>query len=287
MYWLLLTIAAISSRATYSLAAKILTNRLHMSAGTQNVMLTGLATLFGLALSPLLGGIHFENIGQYWLPIVAAILCASFGGIAYFIGQKHLDASTTQIAFSSILFWGVILSVGFLGSQFSALQALGIVLLFVAIILVQYRPGKRRIDAGILWIIASAALFAGMQVASAGLSKHITTATYLLFVYGGPTIVVGALYVRSLLVELPVLAREFRHTSVAVLFAAATSFGYYVFAYFAYRFAPDAGVVVILLTAQVVVSVILGIVFLHERDNIPRKLAAGGLAFLAGLLIKI
>jgi uncharacterized membrane protein len=286
MYWLLLTLIAISARATYSLATKTLTNRLHAAAGTQNSLMTGTAAIFGLLLSPWLGGISFHGLGHYWLQVVIMILGAAFGGITFFNGQKHLDAGTTQIAFSSILLWGVLLSMIFLGSRFSLLQAAGILLLFASIILVQYRKGKRRLDSGVAWVILSAALFAAFQVASAVLAKLISTATYLLLAYGGPTIVVGTLSVKNLKKDLPGIASNWTRSASAILFAATTSFGYYVFSYLSYKAAPDAGVVVVLLTSQVVLSVILGIIFLRERDNVPRKVSAGILAFLAGALIK-
>lgn len=286
MHWLLLTVLAVISRASYSLATKVVTNRLHVSASTQNFLLTGCAMILGLLLSPLLGGISFVGIGDYWPAAVIMILCTAFGGVVFFMGQKHLDASTTQIAFSSILLWGVLLSIGFLGSRFTGVQAIGIALLFAAIVLTQYRKGKRKLDAGVLWIIASAALFAGFQVASADLAKQISGGTYLLLSYGGPTVVVGLVFARTIWRELPVLAKRLAHSAQTVLFAAGTSLGYYVFSYFAYRQAPDPGLVVILLTSQVVITVLLGILFMRERENVPRKLAAGSLAFLAAILIK-
>lgn len=288
MYWLFLTMLAIGSRATFSLASKVLANQLrHVSPGTQNALLTGVAAIFSVVLSPLLGGLSSRGMAGHWLEIIVLVLCASFGGLTFFMGQKHLDAGTAQIAFSSILLWGVIFSIIILGSRFSGMQGVGIVVLFAAIILTQYRKGKRRLDPGIAWIIVSAALFAGMQVASADLSKQMTIATYLLVVYAGPTVVLTLCGMHRMRCELPHLLRLDMNMLKAVLFAAMTSFGYYAFSYVAYRHAPDAGVVVVLLTSQVVVSVILGVIFMRERQEVPRKIVAGALAFVAGLFIKI
>lgn len=217
---------------------------------------------------------------MYWLLLtVAAIVARAF----YSLGTKVL---TNQIAFSSILLWGVVLSISFLGSHFSAKQAVGIGMLFVAIVLIFYRKGKRRLDAGVVWVLASAMLFSAMQIASAGLSKHLTTATFLLLAYGGPTIVVGLFSAKNLRREVPAIGRSLGKSAPALLLAAGTSFAYYVLMFLSYHAAPDPGVVVVLLTSQVVLSVLFGIVFMRERDNVPRKLFAGLLAFLAGALIK-
>ncbi|PIQ35960.1 MAG: hypothetical protein COW60_01195 [Candidatus Yonathbacteria bacterium CG17_big_fil_post_rev_8_21_14_2_50_43_9] len=59
-----------------------------------------------------------------------------------------------------------------------------------------------------------------------------------------------------------------------------------VFSFMAYKVAPDKGVVVVLLTSQVILSVIFGIIFLKEKDNISKKVLAGILAFIAGIFIK-
>lgn len=50
--------------------------------------------------------------------------------------------------------------------------------------------------------------------------------------------------------------------------------------------APQPAIVGMLLTSQVVLGVILSIIFLKEHDNIGRKLGAGVLAVIAGILIK-
>jgi uncharacterized membrane protein len=61
---------------------------------------------------------------------------------------------------------------------------------------------------------------------------------------------------------------------------------FYLFSYYAFQAAPDRGIVVVLLTTQVVLSVILGIIFLKERANMALKIYAAIIALIASLLIK-
>jgi drug/metabolite transporter (DMT)-like permease len=286
MTWLLLTILAVICRSVYSIAAKLLTNDVHVSPGTQNFLMTFSSLVPSLLLSPLLGGLQFDPIHAHLEPVIIMILTASFGGIAFFKGQQRLEASIAQIAFSSILLWGLILSIIFLGSRFNIVQLLGVALLFCAILLVHVHTGRLKLNVSVIWILIAAAFFAAFQVSSASLSKHLTTATYLLLSFGGPTVVVGGLYAGTIKKD---MTRVLKHpkTSARILsFLAATTFGYYVFSFKAYSHAPNAGIVVILLTTQVILSVILGILLLKERDHKTRKVAAGILAFIAGALIK-
>lgn len=71
-----------------------------------------------------------------------------------------------------------------------------------------------------------------------------------------------------------------------MLFASGTSSLYLVFSFLAYKNAPDPGVVVVFLTSQVIFSVLFGILFLKERENMGKIIVAGVLACIAGVLIK-
>lgn len=286
MNWLLLTVLAITARATMSIATRVLSKDVEVSPITHSLLLTTSAGLLSLAISPFVGGISFVGISQYKIPAILMITSQAFGNVIYFRGQKNLGAGTTQIAFSSILIWGTILSVLFLGSIFSFTQLTGILLLLVAILTVQYRQNKMDLNSSFLYIVASAILFAVFQVSSAGLSKAISTGAYLVMAYFGSSLIIGTLYFASIKKDYKLLKHQLKHISSKTLFASGTSLLYFVFSYLAYRHAPDRGVVVVLLTSQVVLSVIFGIYFLKEKENKARKLLAGALAVVAGILIK-
>ena len=286
MDWVTLTALAITSRAFYSIATKLLSGHVKVSPITHSLLLTTVAGILSLLLSPLIGGISFTGIGGYWISILLMVFSQAFGNIFFFKGLKDLDAGTTQIAFSSILMWVAGLSAVFLGSVFSTIQIIGMVLLLLSILLVQYQGKKLQIAPGILDIIISALLFAVFQVASADLSTNISSGAYLVLAYFGPSVIIGILYAKTLVKELSSLKTQLKSTTSNTLFASGTSLGYFIFSFFAYQQAPDRGIVVVLLTAQVILSVIFGIIFLKERGNMGKKLLAGILAVIAGILIK-
>lgn len=287
MSWLFYTFLAVFGRATYSMGTKVLTNRLPVTAPIQSILLTGAAAIITLAVTPFIGGFDFAGLSGMWDVALIMIVTVTAGNMLYFRAQQDLDVGTTQIAFSSIVIWATFLSSLWLGSSFSAKQGVGIVLLLCAIMLIQYRKGHRKLNAAVVGIIASAAAFAAFQVTGARISQHTSLATYMLLAYAGPTILAAAVYWKRLKPELDVIRKApRRYTVEGVLFAAVTSISYYVFSYFAYRNAPDAGVVVVLLTTQVIFSVILATLFMGERSHLARKAAATALAFIASVLIK-
>ena len=286
MNWLLLTILAVLSRATFGVATKVLSNRIKVSAMSQAVLLTGSATILTLLISPFVGGLSFHGVLSHWLLALVMVVSQAFGNILFFKGLGKLDASNTQVVFSSILIWGTLLSVTFLGSHFSLKQFAGIAILLVAVLLVQYQKNMKKFDTYALYILFAAALFAVFQVTSAELARTLSAGAYLLLAYLGSTLIIGAIYLRKVSTELASLAQNFRNALITTLFASSTSLAYFAFSYYAYKVAPDRGVVVLLLTSQVVFGVILAIIFLKERANIPKKILAGALAVAAGLLIK-
>lgn len=287
MNWLLLTILAISSRAVYSIAAKLLSNRVKVAASTQAVLLTTGAGILTLLVSPMIGGISPHGLGVLWFTATLMVLSQAFGNILFFKAVEKLDASTAQIAFSTILIWSTLLAVLFLHSHLTLKQLIGIAILLVAILTVQYTRNKERhLNEGLAYIVAAAALFAVFQTSSAELAKTVSAGAYLLLAYFGSSVIVAVTNLKTVKTDFKSLRARLPHAASATLFASGTSLLYFVFSYFAYKHAPDRGIVVILLTSQVVLSVILAIVFLRERKNIGRKLLGGILAVVAGILIK-
>jgi drug/metabolite transporter (DMT)-like permease len=287
VHWLLLTFLAIVSRAIFGPANKILTNYVRLSPIMLSALFSLATMVLAIVASPFLGGLSFNGLGTAWPTMLVIIVVLAFGGILFFMGQTQLDVGTTQIALSSILIWSVVFSIIFLGSSFSLMQGVGIALLVAAIAGAQYRKGKRKLSPAVLYILATAVFFAAFQVLSAVVAKHLTVGTYIVLAYGGSLILTIVLYGRQLHTELPQLAKHRPARVIGPLLLTNGTYVFYlVFAYYAYRAAPDPGVVVVLITTQVVLGVILGALFLKEREYLLRKIAAGVLATVAGILIQ-
>jgi drug/metabolite transporter (DMT)-like permease len=285
MSWIWLTIGAIACRAAYGIFSKTLSRSIPCSSATHGSLQMAVAAVLALIASPALGGLSAAGLGDHAFSVVAIVLASTLGNYLYFRGVKVLTVGVAQIAFSAIIVWGAILSVLFLDSRFSLVQVLGSLLLMFAIWIAQWEPGEQP-HKGVIYIIASAAALAVFQVVSATVSNDLTAGTYSTLVYGGTALASVAVLHRRIRGDLPVL-RQYRWRAVlAALPASATSFAYYVFAFFAYRHAPDAGVVVILLALQVVLGLLLAMVFLGERRHARRTLLAAVLSVIAAAAIK-
>jgi len=283
--WILYTVLAIVMRAVYGVLTKVLSNHIKVGPITQSVFLLLASGILSLAVVPF-SGFSLAGVGDIWAIVLLTLTTSAVGNITYFKGIAKLESGTTQIAFSSILIWGLLMTNVFLGTTLSLLQSIGVVVLLFAILLAQYQKRAIKLQSGIFLILLSAASFAGFQVASARLAQEQTLGTYLVVIYVGSALLIALPYI-------PQIKRELAHArghvtalaKIALITGSASMFNY-VFAYFAFRTAPDPGIVVLLFTAQVVLAVILSIIFLKERSNVPLKIAAGVLAVVAAIMIK-
>lgn len=135
MSWIFFTVLAIFARAIYGVMSKVLSSKVLLAPSTQAFLLTMSGAFIAVIGSPLLGGIHLNTDDINLLSIAMVVLGQGLGNIVYFIGIKKLTSGTTQIAFSSILVFNILLSLIFLGLKLSLINVVGILLLSVAILL--------------------------------------------------------------------------------------------------------------------------------------------------------
>lgn len=262
---------------------KVLSNKVETSAYTQATLLPLAGAIIALLISPLLGGLKFNVSEVSLVAVVLVVLGQGLGNITYFASIKNLTNGTAQIAFSSILLFNTFLSLIFLDLHLGLLNVFGLVLLMLAVVSVV--TGKVELHRrGVALMILSAFLFSVFQLSSAELSRQVGAATYLIIAYLGAAIVVFALKWKVVIRDLAKAER--RSTFGIPILTAIPSLGNFLFAYYAYRSAPEPAKVAMLLTSQVVLTVFLSYFFLKEKGHVLRKVSAAVLVVVSAILIK-
>lgn len=283
MSWLVLTFISIIFRSSYGVMTKVLSNQVKVSPYTQATLLPLAGAVIAVLISPLLGGLHFNFSEISLVAMILVMLGQGLGNILYFASIKDLTNGTAQIAFSSILIFNTVLSLIFLDLNLSLINVFGLVLLMLAILSVA--TGKIELHRkGVALMVASAFLFSVFQLSSAEISKQVGAATYLLIAYLGAALVVFALKWKVVIKDLS--SEHKRSTFYIPLLTAIPSLGNFLFAYYAYRTAPEPAKVAMLLTSQVVLTVFLSYFFLKERGHVWRKAIAAILVVISAILIK-
>lgn len=283
MTWLVLTFLSVLFRSVYGVLTKVLSNKLEVSSYTQATLLSLSGAAIALLLSPFLGGLSFSIGDASFITIALLVSGQGLGNITYFAAIKNLTNGTAQIAFSSILVFNTVLSLFFLELNLSALNVFGVILLMIAILSVV--SGKIELNRrGVALMLLSAFLFSVFQLASAEISKEVGPATYLIIAYLGAAIVVFALKAKVIIKD---FTRSNKKITVGIpLLTALPSLGNFLFAYYAYRDAPEPARVAMLLTSQVVFTVILSYFVLNEKGHVIRKMGAAVLVVIAAICIK-
>lgn len=283
MSWLFLTAISVIFRAIYGVMTKVLSNKLQASVYTQAALLPLAGALISLLVSPFLGGIKLNFSEVSLIAVTLVVLGQGLGNIVYFASIKTLTNGTAQIAFSSILVFNTFLSLIFLNLHLSLINVAGVFLLMLAILSVV--TGRIELHRrGVMLMIFSAFLFSVFQLSSAEISKQVGAATYLIIAYLGAAAVVFALKWRVVISD--IRKTELQSTFGIPLLTAVPSLGNFLFAYYAYRDAPEPAKVAMLLTSQVVLTVILSYFFLKEKGHLVRKLGAAALVVVSAILIK-
>lgn len=283
MDWLFLTFISIGFRSVYGVMTKVLSNKINVSAYTHAVILPLAAAAIALIISPFIGGLSFDFSHVSMITVLLVIFGQGLGNITYFAAIKNLTNGTAQIAFSSILFFNTFLALIFLNLNLSLLNVFGLMLLVLAILSVV--SGKIELNKkGVSMMVLSAFLFSVFQLSSADISHQVGAATYLLIAYLGAAGVVFIL--KAKLVTRELSSSKKLSTITVPLLTAIPSIGNFLFAYYAYQIAPQPAKVAMLLTAQIVLTVILSYFFLKEKGHLRRKLAAAVLVVISAILIK-
>lgn len=283
MSWLLLTFLSVLFRAIYGVMTKVLSNQVKTSVYTQATLLPLAGAAIAIVLSPLLGGLDFNFANVSIVAVLLVILGQGLGNITYFAAIKNLTNGTAQIAFSSILLFNTVLALIFLNLHLSLVNVFGLFLLMLAILSVV--TGKIELHRkGVVLMVFSAFLFSVFQLASAEISSQVGAAMYLLIAYLGAAAVVFLLKWRVIIKD---IAKAPKKATLGIpLLTALPSLGNFLFAYYAYREAPEPAKVAMLLTAQVVLTVFLSYIFLKEKGHLRRKVVAAVLVVISAVLIK-
>lgn len=281
----MLTFISVLARAIYGVMTKVLSNRVKVSSYTQSFILLVSGGIIALIIAPFIGGFHISFTGVNLTAVILVVIASALGNILYFIAINSLTSSTAQITFSSILVFNTVLSVLLLGLKLSLLNILGVFILMIAVLSVV--TGKIKLNLrGVILMLLSALSFAVMQLASTVVSKEVSALSYLVISYFGVAVPVLAYKAKTIISEIH-RSKDKQGLFMVPFVTAIPSVANFLFAYYAYRIAPEPTKVAILLTSQVVFTVIISYVFLKERDHVLRKIIAAALVLFSAALIRL
>ncbi len=279
MTWFYFAIGAIFCFTSHSLLQRIL--------AVKCVNTRAMAVAFNL-IAAFLALIIFVFSGDYinfsipnnwgaWLTLIIACLMYGLFERGRFQVAKQLDASVFSVIANISLLVAFIGSLFLYGEVLTVNKILGVLLIMIALFLVSYVNKTTKIifslSGVMMGILISSFLGLGWMLDKKG-SLYFNASTYSFLVWTVPIIIIYFPYV-----ELRDIIREFKINSWKIFVMAGLNVSGYLLQLKALSI-YEATIVLPFIQIYSLFTVLLGIILLKEKENIPRKVLAGILALV-------
>lgn len=207
----------------------------------------------------------------------------SLGNIYTFKAFKIADASEVSVIFASSSIWAVVSAITLLGERLTIQNIFGITLIVLGVVSINYTNSKWQFNKGHLFGLLGAMLFGVAFTNDAYIiNRYQSISSYMVLAFILPGILTLFLKPDSIknipdYLRFNVLGKMIICTSVYAL-SALTIFT-------AYKQGGPASIISPLQQLNIVLTVILGYIFLHEKDKLPNKIIGTILAFSGAILL--
>jgi transporter family protein len=213
--------------------------------------------------------------------LLLSIFLYAFGNLFIFKALKETEASKFTIIYASRVLFTIFVAILFLNETFGIREVMGTLLVFAGIILVSKTSKKIEFNKGDFYGII-AAMFIGFANANARFILHsMSIFPYMLIGFFGPAVILSFIYPREAKQGKIFLKKKaFGGMVLLGIFFAIANIGFFQ----AIKTGPSVSLVSVVILTSGIVTVVLSILFLKERDNIWKKLLGALISFI-GLVI--
>lgn len=211
------------------------------------------------------------------------VLLVGFGSVFNFTALKKVEASEFTVLFSTRALWTVAAAILILGESFSLKQFFGAGLIIASVVMVSWKKKSLRLSEGEMLTLAGAFFFGVEFVNDAYLSVHTDLFFYLPLVFLLPSIFIGLINYKKILKinKFVSLNQSFSLGFLALMFAVSATA-----TFMAYQKGHNIAQIAVLNQTSTIIIVILGIIFLRERNHLILKILGGLLSIVGVFLVR-
>jgi len=239
--------------------------------------LTVVVLLYALVM-----GFEFPPPSFLWPRLILSALLYAIGSLCNFYSSRHLPAGENSILTASGILITVGLGVTVLGNSFSVFKAIGVVLILISV-LILYGGGRMKVNKGVLYALGVAVFYSFAVINDVVIIRSYNPISFVPVMSFLPGLVLILLFPRKAIkIKKLMNKKSLSHVIVYSIFYGISAIAYYQALY--------AGASISQLSpisrASIITTVILGALFLGERDHLNRKilsavLVSGGVLLLA------
>lgn len=282
--WLVYSLLSVLSLAGSEMSQKIsLTQKVNISAITNNFFVWTMQGIVGLVLAALLGQFSLQ-LPPAILWKLALISFVYFAGGTFFYTSYKGNSPSISIIFGTIsVVISSILGTFLLQDSYSALKVLGIILILSAIFSLNYKSSEK-INRYNLYAIIGGICFGVAFTLDKSMVTTISPFMYLGLMCLGVAIVSTLTSFRLIKNEASRLAlKNFSPMISSACFGSAFN----LFTFFAYRNGANVGVADAINNTTVFLVILLEIILLRDKNNLARKIISAVVAVSGVIIIGI
>jgi drug/metabolite transporter (DMT)-like permease len=243
----------------------------------------GVSVIIGALVLLVKGGITIPDMSQIWIYVLLMTILYGLANISIFKSLKLIDASQFGVIIQSRNLFAIIGTSLIFNEILTTKQWVGAILLIAGVIVVSLNKTKFRLDKGSILALVAGLLFGAANVNDRFLVSYFDPYSYVVIGFLFPAIFISALYPKKLAGIKVFLERKFLFKMVLLCLI----FGLSATAFFAaLSTTGNASQLFSINAFSVITVVIFSIIFLKERDFMPRKIA-GAILSLIGLLLVV
>lgn len=275
---LAIIVAAISTVVSRAVAAKKNFDPIAFSIFFQ--LVAGIA----VAVFAVYKGIDFNGYDKIWPNLVLMAFLFAYTNVFKFKALKEIDASKYAVIFQFNTLIPVIAAVLLLGEKVNIWQGFGVAAILAGVILVTDGKIDLKREKGEVFAILTA-IFMGSAIANDFfILKTVSVYTYVALAFLAPALLLAIIYPKSIKNIKNFTKKENLYSSsVAGIFYGLAA----ILIYTAFKIGNNAAQIAPLFQLTTILTVVLGIIFLKERENLLKKLLGAVLSFIGVILITL
>jgi len=283
MNWLLLTIASAVTGAIARILQKVLLKNKDSDLFAFSFIFQMVVAAIFLIYAVLTRSVELPNLTGLGFNIFIMALFYGLGNVFTFKAFKVAEASEVAVIFASSSVWSVLAALVMLSEKLTTKSVFGIMLVVLGIASINLSRHAWRVNKGHLYALLGAILF-GIAFTNDAyiIGRYTSIPSYMVLAFTLPAFI-------SLLASPQSIKNIPQYTSGSILMKLSLCTFFYAISsitiFAAYKAGGPASIISPIQQTSIIFTVVLGYLFLNERDNVLKKIIGTVLTFLGVLLL--
>lgn len=241
----------------------------------------GVSVVIAILVLMIKGGIAIPDLSYIWVSVLLMGILYGLANVSVFKSLKLTDASQFGVLFQSKNLFAIVGTSLIFNEMLTAKQWIGALLIIVGVVIVSLNKTKFKLDKGSVLALLAGLLFGAANINDRFLVSYFDPYSYVVVGFLFPAILIAVIYPKKLSGIKMFINKKYLLKMILLCL----TYGLSATAFFAALSTTDNASQLFSINSFSVITVVLfSIIFLKEKDFMPRKIL-GAILSLIGLLL--